>query len=382
MRKLNGLMLTALLVLVLLPVTDAIGEKTPVAESFKVEKGGNLIVDIENIGADVDVKVWTNLEVSVTAHGIREDDLEDLKIEEDGNTVYVLFDALRGRRSHRSVRFSINVPSEFNLDIGTSGGDVEVTGAIKGTVIGGTAGGDIEIDDVDGKVELRTAGGDVMAGNVNGDARLRTAGGDIEVGDVTGELTAQTAGGDIEAGKVGKDLVAQTAGGDITCREVGGEAVAETAGGDIELGLVKGEVKAETAGGDVEVIGATGEVSAQTSGGDIRLKGIKGFVEAATAGGDIYVELDPSNASESSMETKGGDIELYLPANAKVTIEARIRLRDWDRGDRDEYDIHSDFKAEEHERSEREVRARYVINGGGKVIEIETVNGNIEIRKR
>ncbi|MDH3216948.1 MAG: DUF4097 domain-containing protein [Candidatus Krumholzibacteria bacterium] len=381
MRTLNGLMLAALCVFALLPVTDTIGQAKPVAESFKVEKGGNLIVDIENVGADVDVKVWSKLEVAVTAQGIRESDLEDLRIEAEGNTVYVLLDA-HERRSHRNVRFSINVPSEFNLDIGTSGGDVQVTGSIKGAVIGSTAGGDIEIDDVDGKVELRSAGGDITAGSVNGDARLRTAGGDIEVGGVTGELTAQTAGGDIEAGTVGKDLVAQTAGGDITCVGVGGKAAAETAGGDIELGLVKGEVKAETAGGDIEIMGATGEANAQTSGGDIRLSGIKGFVDAATAGGDIRVELDPSNAANSSMETKGGDVELYLPANAKVTIEARIRLRGWDRGDRDEYDIHSDFTAEKHEKSEREVWARYVINGGGKVIEIETMNGNIEIRKR
>jgi DUF4097 and DUF4098 domain-containing protein YvlB len=375
-------MLTALCIFALLPIADAIGEKTPVAESFKVKKGGDLVVDIENIGADVDVKVWTKLEVSVTAHGLRDYDLEDLEIKEEGNTVYVIFDAGYGQRSHRKARFTINVPSEFNLEIGTSGGDINVTGAIKGTVVGNTAGGDIELDDVEGKVELRTAGGDVTAGDIDGDAQLRTAGGDIEVGDVTGELTAQTAGGDIEAGEVEKDLVAQTAGGDITCADVGGEAVAETAGGDIELGIVKGEVKAGTAGGDIEVMGATGEASAETSGGDIKLSAIKGYVEAATAGCDIYVELDPTNAAKSSMETKGGDIELYLPAGAKVTIEARIRLRDWDRHDRDEYDIRSDFKAEAHDRSDREVRARYVINGGGKVIEIETVNGNIEIRKQ
>ena len=381
MGKLTALVFTALLIFTLLPVADATGEKTPVAESFKVKKGGNLVVDIENVGADVDIKVWNKLEVDVQAHGLREYDLEDLEIKQDGNTVYVLMDSGYERR-HRNVRFSISVPSEFNLDIGTSGGDVEITGSVKGNVVGNTAGGDIEVDDIEGAVELRTAGGDVTAGNVTGDAQLRTAGGDITVGDVTGELTAQTAGGDIDAGKVEKDLVAQTAGGGITCDRVGGEAVAETAGGDIELGIVAGECRAETAGGDIEVMGATGEAYAKTAGGDIKLSGIKGFVKAMTAGGDIYVELDPTNASNSSMETKGGDIELYLPANAKATVEARIRLRDWDRRDRDEYDILSDFKAEEQERSDREVWARYVINGGGKVIEIETVNGNIEIRKR
>jgi DUF4097 and DUF4098 domain-containing protein YvlB len=382
MRRLHWLMLTALWILAMLPVTDVNGESAPVAESFKVDKGGNLVVDVEDVGASIYVKVWSKLEVTVKAEGIRDYDLEDLDIEKDGNTVNVLFDAGGDRRSHRSVRFYINVPSEFNLDIGTSGGEVEVTGAIEGTVAAATAGGDIDVDDVKGRLDLRTAGGDIEAGNVDGDAQLKTAGGDIKIGDVSGELTAATAGGDIEAGEVKEDLSAATAGGDIVCERVGGEAEAETAGGDIELGVVNGEVSAKTAGGDVELMGATGEVSAKTAGGDIKLASIKGYVNAATAGGDIYVELDPTNEGRSELETKGGDVELYLPANAKATIEARIRLRDWDRRDTDEYDIRSDFKAETHDRNEREVTARYVINGGGKLIKMETVNGNIEIRKK
>jgi DUF4097 and DUF4098 domain-containing protein YvlB len=382
MKNLNTLILTALLILALIPVADAVGKTTPVTESFKVKKGGDLVVDVENAGATVEVKVWSKLEVTVTAHGIRESDLEDLEIAMDGNTVNVFFNPGWGGDGHGRVRFSISVPSQFNLGIGTSGGDVEVTGNIEGTVEAGTAGGDIEVADVKGELQLRTAGGDVTAGDVDGDADLKTAGGDIEVGDVKGILTAKTAGGDIEAGEVTKDLDAKTAGGDITCDGVGGEADVETAGGDIELGIVKSEVSAKTAGGDVVIMGGTGSVTAKTSGGDIRLSDIVGFVNAATAGGDIYVELDPSNASGSDMETKGGDVELYLPANAKVTIEAQIRLRDWDHRDSDEYDIRSDFKAEEHERTDRMVKARYVINGGGKVINLETVNGNIEIRKR
>ena len=382
MKSLSRLMITALCVFALLPISNAIGESTPIAKSFEVAKGGNLVVDIENAGASVDVKVWSKLEVAVTANGIREQDLKDLKIEKVGNTVNVFFDPGNGWENRRPVRFTINVPSEFNLDVATSGGDVDVTGSIEGTVEAATAGGDITVDDVNGTVELRTAGGDITAGNVDGDAQLKTAGGDIEVGDVTGTLAAATAGGDIDAGKVTKDLAAQTAGGDITCAGVGGEAEVETAGGSIELGVVKGEAKAKTAGGNIEILGATGEVAAATAGGDIKLAGITGSVNAETAGGDIYVELVPTNAFASSMETKGGDIGLYLPANAKATIEARIRLRDWNRRDTEEYDILSDFEAELHDKSEREVRARYVINGGGKVIKIETVNGNIEIRKQ
>jgi DUF4097 and DUF4098 domain-containing protein YvlB len=382
MKQMNRILIAALLMLVLIPVSDAAGQSTPTSQTFKVQKGGNLVVDIDNVGASVDVKVSSKLEVSVTAHGIREGDLEDLEITQNGNDVNVFFDPGNGRDNRGRIRFTISVPSEFNLDIGTSGGDVNIKGAITGTVEAGTAGGDITVGDVKGELGLRTAGGDIEAGDVDGDAGLKTAGGDIEVGDVTGTLSAKTAGGDIEAGEVGEDLSAGTAGGDITCDGVGGEAETQTAGGDIELGVVKGDVTAKTAGGDIEVEGATGKAIAKTAGGDIRLSAIVGFAKAVTAGGDIYVELDPSNASTSSMETKGGDVELFLPANAKVTIEALIRLRDWDHRDADDYDITSDFKAESHDKSDREIRARYVINGGGKVISLETVNGNIRINKQ
>ncbi len=106
-------------------------------------------------------------------------------------------------------------------------------------------------------------------------------------------------------------------------------------------------------------------------------------MDAETAGGDISVELDPTNAGKSTIETNGGNIALYLPAGAKATVEAYIRLRsrDWD-DDEDRYDVRSDFKAESHDKDDRAIRARYVINGGGKVIKLETTNGNTEIRKK
>lgn len=367
--------------------TVATGESGAKSKSFDVQKGGNLFVDIQNIGADVEVKIWAKNEVTVRVEGISDRDLEWLEIDKSGNTVNVVFDADNGWRRHRSARFYINAPSEFNLDIGTSGGDVDVIGAVQGTVDAKTAGGDVEVGDVVGRVVLKTAGGSVTAGDVDGDADLTTAGGDVKIGRVTGEFNAKTAGGDIEAGEVKRDLNATTAGGDISCRDVGGEVVAKTSGGDIVLGVVGGGVVARTAGGDIEARGATGRVTAKTAGGNVDLSSVKGYVDVSTAGGDITVELDPTNASGSDMETAGGDIVLILPADADATIEALINLRDrgrdrdWDRGV-DEYDIRSDFKAEKHDRDRREVRARYVINGGGKLIRMETTNGNIEIRKK
>lgn len=391
MNKVKWQVVIALVVIAVLTVASAVADRVSKSESFTVKKGGMLVVEADNVSADIHIKVWSKNEVLVKVDGLSEDDLEDLEMRESGNTVYVEYYG-RGRR-HRSrhARFVITVPSQFSLDLGTSGGDISVDDKLTGNIEAGTSGGDISIDDVDGTVELATSGGDISARMVSGDAEIATSGGDIEVDEVKGTLDVATSGGDIEVGNVGEDLDAKTAGGDIIIGDVGGKIDAATAGGDVEVGRVVGSADVRTAGGDIEVESATGEISARTAGGDIRLANIEGSVDVETAGGDIEVDLKPTGKRGSLLETKGGDIVLYIPANAKVTIEAEIRIHqgwghdhdddDDGRGYEDEYDIMSDFKEESKDKDKRGIRAKYVLNGGGPRIELETMHGDIEIRK-
>lgn len=355
-----------------------------VTKSFKVKKGGQLVVDVEDAAADITIKVWGKGEVLVKASGIPEDDLDDMEISASGNTVSIEYYGDGRWRRYRHVTIQVHVPSEFDLDLSTSGGDIEVDDTIRGTVEAATSGGDIDVRDVDGELTLHTSGGDVTAGNVTGDAELKTSGGDIEIGDASGRVKVMTSGGDIYVGTVTKDLEAKTAGGDITVGDVGGYASVSTAGGDIQLGKVSGTAQLRTAGGDIELLSATGKVKAQTAGGDIQCEDITGSIDAETAGGDIVCELKPGGNRGSNFNTAGGDIELYIPADAKVTIEARIRLRGhWydDDDDYDAYDIYSDFKPTKKDKSRKTITAQFVLNGGGKPIHVETTNGDIEIRK-
>ena len=392
MNKSKWSVLIALTVIAVLTVASAVAERVSKSESFTVKKGGTLVVEADNVSADIHIKVWSKNEVLVKVDGLSEDDLEDLEMRESGNTVYVEYFGKGGRRHSRHARFVITVPSKFNLDLSTSGGDISVDDKLTGNIEAGTSGGDISVDDVDGTVELATSGGDISVRTVSGNAEIATSGGDIDVDDVKGSLEVATSGGDIEVGNVGEDLEAATAGGDIIVGDVGGKIDAATAGGDVEVGRVVGSANLRTAGGDIEVESATGEVSARTAGGDIRLANIEGFVDVETAGGDIEVELNPTGKRGSLLETKGGDIVLYIPASAKVTIEAEIRIHDgghswgWDDDDDepdygDEYEILSDFKEESKDKDKRGIRAKYVLNGGGPRIEIETMHGDIEIRK-
>ncbi len=375
-----GLMIVSAFVILAFVAVTA-GDADTKDKSFPVKKGGTLIVDIENAGADILVNTWSKGEVHVQVMGISGDDLGDLDMSESGNTVTVEFYGEGGWGRSRQMRFTISVPEAFNLDLSTSGGDIVVSDPIKGDVEAATSGGDVEVDVVDGKLRLKTSGGDISAEDVLQDASLKTSGGDIEVGNVKGELSAATAGGDINIGTVDADLSAATAGGDITILNVGGNAKIATAGGDIEVGEVSGSATLKTAGGDIELGGASGTVAAKTAGGDIECFKITGSVDAATAGGDVYAELDPKGNQASSLETSGGDVTLVIPAGADATIDARIRLRGR-HYDEEDYDITSDFKAKSHDKTSKDIQASYVLGKGGPRITLDTVNGNIEIRKK
>lgn len=341
-----------------------------------VGPGGKLVVDVSN--GDLEITTGAgNVQIDVV--GMSQSDVSDLDIHAEGNTVYVTY----RNRGHRGghVRFELNIPSTFDLDLSTAGGDITVSGSLSGTISGRTSGGDISLQDVSGEVDMKTSGGDIQAGTVGGNVDLSTSGGDIKLTSADGQVSVQTSGGDIEVGNVGRRLEAKTAGGDIQLGDVGGSAVAKTAGGDITVGSVSGSADLSTAGGDIKLQGASGPVEAKTAGGDLELKNVAGAIQAKTAGGEIYAELS-SISESSSLQTAGGDIELRVPPGASATVHAVIRISgSWSR-ESNEYNVYCDFQPINPVRDAdaREIRADFSLGGGGGAeINLETVNGNIRI---
>lgn len=334
------------------------------SKSFTVTKGGSLEVSVG--GGDIRIVPWDKNEVSLKARGIDEEDFDGLTWKMTGNTVVV-----RTRSSwdwSGNVRFEINVPSSFNLDLETSSGNVEVQGTIAGIVKASTSGGDVRCTDIDGDLTMRTSGGDIKAGHVSGEADLNTSGGDIRLAGVK------------------KGLQAKTSGGDITVGDVGGEASVSTSGGNVDVGKVGGRAELITAGGDIDLGGASGAVRVKTAGGDLRILNVRGSIDAKTAGGDVVAELTPDGKGQSRLASAGGMITLYIPENAKATINARIRIQErWRRDGNRKYRIRSDFTgdgaATTEDDDDRLVTGTYQINGGGETISLETVNADIQIRK-
>ena len=300
----------------------------------------------------------------------------------EGGGVYVNGE-LAGSRSHdqsMAAEYDIKLPSRFNLDVQTQGGDIGLEGSIQGEARLTTAGGDIHTMDVTGPVRVETAAGSISLGNLGARADVRNAGGSINIGNVWGDAAIETSGGGIQVGQVKGTLRAETAGGDVVIAGAAGQVMAQTAGGQIQVGPTGGSVRAETAGGSILLRGARGRVVAETAGGSIDLLQLDAGVRATTNVGRILAEFDTGakTFAASELETSMGDVYVYLPANLPLTIDAAI---DAAAGHHIVTDFPLSIMGDKEDFSERTIRGRGTLNGGGEVLRIRTVAGNIEIRK-
>jgi Putative adhesin len=278
------------------------------------------------------------------------------------------------------VTINVNVPRNYTLDVSTGGGNIEA-------------------DDIDGRVALITAGGNISAGSIGGSARLESeSGGHISVKNVSGDLTATTGGGHITTGSIagnatlrttgGHIRVAsvegvahlETGGGNVTLQHSGTELIAETTGGQIEVGEAAGLVRAKTGGGGIRVVRVSGPTNLQTAGGSIYLTQVDSSVKASASAGGItaWFVSTPKGQGSCELESNDGDIVVYLPRQIPVTIDAKIQMGDDHRVIVDPaFPLKVSYDDGSH--GARMVRAEGALNGGGEVIRLRTVAGNIHL---
>jgi hypothetical protein len=277
------------------------------------------------------------------------------------------------------VEFEFEVPLHFNLDLETQAGDLEVE-RLEGQLRATTAGGNIRSGDISGSVKVETAGGSISLGDIGGRLEAQTAGGNIRVGNVRGNALLETSGGEIDTGRIGGTVTAETAGGDIVVAGAAGALRAETAGGQIWIGESTGSVSAQTAGGTIRLDGGRGTVTATTAGGGIDLFGVEGAVHAVTSAGRILAQINARRETfgPSTLRTSLGDVQVFLPPDLPLTIDAVI---DMAAGHKIESDFPLRVAGEDAGYMTQTVRGQGNLNGGGKLLLIRTVAGDIEIRK-
>ena len=268
--------------------------ETSISRSYQVEPAGKLVLEADRgnveIAASDESQVKILIERSVT-NGTDAENLKMLKahqitITHEGNEIRVRarltgprINSWWGGQPNLQVQYTITVPRKFAADLTTGGGNLEVA-ELQGRLDAKTGGGNASLKKISGPSKVQTGGGNIDADACAAVLKIQTGGGNIDISGFTGaSIDAETGGGSISA-----DLAAQPKSGSSL----------QTGGGDITVKLPKditANLDASTGGGQV-----TTDISVTTSG-TVRRTSLHGTINGggpgisiATGGGDIRVE--------------------------------------------------------------------------------------------
>jgi len=362
----------------LLSLAITINAQTSKEAKFNVGKGD--LLDVSLSQGNIDITTDSGNEVKVTAKNIEENELKLLTMEKKGTGIEIKF---KGQDSD-NFQLILTIPASLKIDLSTGGGNINVSGELKGDADVSTGGGDITVQAINGTADLSTGGGNIVTADINGSADLSTGGGEIKVDIINGVADLSTGGGNIYITKVNSSADISTGGGNINVGNVNGKTDISTGGGNIKVGNVSGSADISTGGGDINLESAKGKIDVSTGAGNISLKKITGFVNASTGAGDIYAELIPEGKTNSELTTGFGNIELQISGSANATIIASTSLSNWSGDESDLDKIRSDFEPSNVKRSRenKSIEITYTLNGGGSEIEISTGMGEIDIKKK
>jgi hypothetical protein len=170
---------------------------------------------------------------------------------------------------------------------------------------------------------------------------------------------------------VGTAVNVNTIDGDIGVHATRGPVELSTVGGDITIDHTEGLAKITTVSGDVRGEHLDDTLTLQTTNGDvvIRHSTLRRF-NVHSLNGDFMIETSLTHGEHYFAKTTNGDIQLWIPHDTGATVQMRSTNGDF----------HSDLPTEVINPSRRHWQGR--INGGGANIELETLNGDVQIKAR
>jgi hypothetical protein len=218
-------------------------------------------------------------------------------------------------------------------------------------------GGRLEIDNVNGSIEVEPSEGnavDVLAQKTARGATPEAAKQALERTEIAESVSA---------GTIRIETKVQRSGGMF---HRGGAEVKYIV--RVPLGA---DVKFSTVNGGIDLTGLKGRIQAETVNGGIKAREVAGQIDASTTNGGVEVELTQLAEGGAKLGCTNGGIKMRLPPAAKATISASIVNGGI---------TTNGLQLETTESTRRHLEAR--LNGGGPRIELEGTNGGIRIESR
>lgn len=164
----------------------------------------------------------------------------------------------------------------------------------------------------------------------NYNLNLYSSGGNLSVKNITGKIQTNTSGGNIKIDDIKGNLEAYTDGGNVSINSSKGNIKVSTSGGKITINGFEGNVNASTAGGDIILEGKNGKIDASTAGGSIKLDytGKNLGIDLSTLGGNIIVYLPPDFDADADIGTLAGKITCdFAKVNKENPVSSFIRAK-------------------------------------------------------
>lgn len=270
-----------------------------IERTFNVAEGGMLVIDADHGNVRLNSGESGEVRIIVRRTPRGGGDVEDYEVDfqQEGDRIRVVgtYTARNSGRVGVDVDFDVTVPRRFNIDAETAGGNIAVDN-LDGRVKLNTSGGNLSLGRISGEVDAHTSGGNISLDGAGGNVVVNTSGGNISLGRVSGTVRATTSGGNISVDEVGGEIIARTSGGQIAARIAGqpkGDCLLRTSGGGITVHLaddIAVDLEAETSAGrvnsDVEVA-ASGPVKKNRLHGEINGGGP--ILKLETSAGDVRI---------------------------------------------------------------------------------------------
>jgi len=119
--------------------------------------------------------------------------------------------------------------------------------------------------------------------------------------------------------------------------------------------------------GDLSIEGVEGAIDAETVNGAVVVRGAVGNIDLETVNGSIQVDLSASGSDDVSLSSVNGTVEVTVAGSAEIRAET-VNGR-----------ISNDLGIEVRQGKYVGSHMRGTIGGGGRRVEIDTVNGAIRV---
>jgi DUF4097 and DUF4098 domain-containing protein YvlB len=221
------------------------------------------------------------------------------------------------------------------------------------------AGGRLEINNVNGKIEVEPSEGNTV--DVSALKKARGA-------------SAEAAKANLERASIVEDVSSGRIKIDTKMASQGGIVLN---GGNVQVEYrVKvpagAEVKFTTVNGEIQITGLQGRITAETTNGGVVARNVGGQLDASTTNGGLDIDMSRVPEGGVKLEFTNGGLKMRMPRDAKATISASITNGGISAGD---LPIESSG-----ETNRRRLEGR--MNGGGGRIQIEGTNGGITLSGR